>query len=140
LIWIWSADQVFGGHAKAARRHLLDRSAGCRRPAAAVDLDHVLADHRGQRLALLDGDALELVAVARGSSPPSPVLLLPPMRFMATASVAWASVEMEPSDMAPVAKRLTISLAGSTSSREWPCRIELELEQAAQRHGACSGR
>ncbi len=40
------------------------------------------------------------------------------MRFMATASVAWASVEIEPSDMAPVAKRLTISLAGSTSSME----------------------
>ncbi|EWS65589.1 hypothetical protein Y695_01161 [Hydrogenophaga sp. T4] len=37
---------------------------------------------------------------------------------MATASVAWASVEMEPSDMAPVAKRLTISFAGSTSSME----------------------
>ena len=38
------------------------------------------------------------------------------MRFIATASVACASVEIEPSDMAPVAKRLTISLAGSTSS------------------------
>jgi hypothetical protein len=32
------------------------------------------------------------------------------------ASVSCASVEMEPSDIAPVAKRLTISLAGSTSS------------------------
>ena len=32
------------------------------------------------------------------------------------ASVSWASVEIEPSDIAPVAKRLTISLAGSTSS------------------------
>ena len=38
------------------------------------------------------------------------------MRFMATASVAWASVEIDPSDIAPVAKRLTISAAGSTSS------------------------
>ena len=38
------------------------------------------------------------------------------MRFIATARVAWASVEIEPSDIAPVAKRLTISLAGSTSS------------------------
>jgi hypothetical protein len=50
------------------------------------------------------------------SSPPSPVFDLPPMRFIATASVLCASVEIEPSDMAPVAKRLTISLAGSTSS------------------------
>ena len=38
------------------------------------------------------------------------------MRFIATASVVCASVQIEPSDMAPVAKRLTISLAGSTSS------------------------
>ena len=38
------------------------------------------------------------------------------MRFMATASVAWASAEMEPRLMAPVAKRLTMSFAGSTSS------------------------
>ena len=38
------------------------------------------------------------------------------MRFMATASVACASVEIEPKDIAPVAKRLTISLADSTSS------------------------
>src|SRR6476661_8317409 len=38
------------------------------------------------------------------------------MRFIAMASVAWASVEIEPSDIAPVAKRLTISLADSTSS------------------------
>ncbi|MNI46503.1 hypothetical protein D3C73_1009700 [compost metagenome] len=38
------------------------------------------------------------------------------MRFMATASTECASVEIEPSDMAPVAKRLTMSLADSTSS------------------------
>jgi len=35
---------------------------------------------------------------------------------MAIARPVCASVEIEPSDMAPVAKRLTISLAGSTSS------------------------
>jgi len=51
-----------------------------------------------------------------GYSPPSPVFDLPPMRFIATASVVCASVEIEPSDIAPVTKRLTISLAGSTSS------------------------
>ena len=38
------------------------------------------------------------------------------MRFIATASVVCASVEIEPSDIAPVEKRLTISAAGSTSS------------------------
>ena len=32
------------------------------------------------------------------------------------ASVSCASLEMEPYDMAPVAKRLTISEAGSTAS------------------------
>ena len=52
------------------------------------------------------------------SSPPSPVLDLPPKRFMATAKVVWASDEIEPKDMAPVAKRLTISDAGSTSFNE----------------------
>src|SRR6266705_991055 len=38
------------------------------------------------------------------------------MRFMATASVVCASTEIEPCDIAPVEKRLTISAAGSTSS------------------------
>ena len=51
------------------------------------------------------------------SSPPSPVLDLPPMRFIAMARVVWASRLMEPKLIAPVAKRLTIWLAGSTSSR-----------------------
>ncbi len=44
------------------------------------------------------------------------MLDLPPSRFIAIASVSCASRESEPSDIAPVAKRLTISLAGSTSS------------------------
>ena len=50
------------------------------------------------------------------SSPPSPVLDLPPIRFIAMASVVCASRLIEPKLIAPVAKRLTISLAGSTSS------------------------
>ena len=50
-----------------------------------------------------------------GSSPPSPVLDLPPMEFMASARVSCASFEIEPKDMAPVEKRFTISCAGSTS-------------------------
>ena len=51
-----------------------------------------------------------------GSSPPSPVLDLPPRRFIAIASVSCDSRDSDPSDIAPVTKRLTISLAGSTSS------------------------
>ena len=31
-----------------------------------------------------------------GSSPPSPLLLLPPSRFMAAAMHSWASFDMEP--------------------------------------------
>ena len=62
-----------------------------------------------------------VVALATGikrlaSSPPSPVLDLPPIRFIAIAKVAWASVEIEPNDIAPVAKRFTISFADSTDS------------------------
>ena len=50
-----------------------------------------------------------------GSSPPSPVFERAPSRFIAIARVSCASLEIEPSDMAPVAKRRTISLDGSTS-------------------------
>ena len=57
------------------------------------------------------------------------------MRFIATASVVCASVEIEPSDIAPVAKRLTMSAAGSTSSSGTGCAlVEAELEQTAERH------
>ncbi|SKV41848.1 Uncharacterised protein [Mycobacteroides abscessus subsp. abscessus] len=52
----------------------------------------------------------------RGSSPPSPEFERPPKRFIAMASVSCASAEMEPKLIAPVEKRFTISLAGSTSS------------------------
>ena len=54
------------------------------------------------------------------------------MRFMAMASVSCASFEIEPNDIAPVANRFTISLAGSTSSIGTGV-AGLELEQAAQR-------
>ena len=70
-----------------------------------------------------------------GSSPPSPVLDLPPSWFMAMARVSCASWEMEPYDMAPVENRLTISETGSTSSIGIEARgPRLEAEQAAQRH------
>ena len=55
-----------------------------------------------------------------GSSPPSPVFERAPIRFIAIASVSCASREIEPSDIAPVANRFTISLAGSTSSSGTP--------------------
>ena len=43
----------------------------------------------------------------RGSSPPSPVFDLPPIRFIAIASVVWASRLIDPNDIAPVENRLT---------------------------------
>ena len=51
-----------------------------------------------------------------GSSPPSPVLLRPPILFMATARASCASLEMEPYDMAPVTNLLKIDSMGSTLS------------------------
>ena len=50
------------------------------------------------------------------SSPPSPVFDLPPILFIAIANVEWASVDIDPKDMAPVANLFTISLTGSTWS------------------------
>src|SRR5436190_22021098 len=51
-----------------------------------------------------------------GSSPPSPVFDFAPRRFIAIASVSCASLLIDPYDIAPVAKRLTISSTGSTAS------------------------
>jgi hypothetical protein len=124
LIWIWSAGQVLGGDAEAARGDLLDRE---RSESPAFSGDVGLDDGRRRsrpracRLRRSPMPGAQLVAVARRSSPPSPVFDLPPMRFIAIASVVCASVEIDPSDIAPVAKRLTISLAGSTSSSGTPC-------------------
>ena len=69
-----------------------------------------------------------------GSSPPSPVLLLPPRRFMAMASVSWASAEIEPKLIAPVQNRLTISLADMhlVDRNRTAVRGRLECEQAAK--------
>ena len=49
------------------------------------------------------------------------------------ASVSCASCEIEPRHIAPVAKRFTISLDGSTSSSGTGSAAGHELEQAAQR-------
>ena len=54
------------------------------------------------------------------------------MRFMAMASVSCASLLIEPNDIAPVVKRFTISVAGSTSSSGTGLSALLELHQAAQ--------
>ena len=50
------------------------------------------------------------------SSPPSPVFDFAPIAFIATANVECASYEILPNDIAPVAKRFTMSVAVSTSS------------------------
>jgi hypothetical protein len=109
--------QVLGGDAEAARRHLLDlraqRVAFLQRD---VDRDAVAARDRGQGLALADLDALEFVHVAaRIFAAFAGVASCRRCGSWRSASVACASVEIEPSDIAPVAKRLTMSLAGSTS-------------------------
>src|SRR3954451_17414221 len=56
------------------------------------------------------------------SSPPSPVLDRPPRRFMAMARVSCPSPLIEPYDIAPEAKRLTIDSTGLTS------RIRIDLD------------
>ena len=52
------------------------------------------------------------------SSPPSPVLLRPWMVFMAIAIASWASLLIDPKDMAPVTKRRRIFSTGSTCSMD----------------------
>ncbi len=68
------------------------------------------------------------------------MLDLPPSRFIAMARVSWASREMEPYDMAPVEKRLTISEAGSTSSTEIGARSEVKPKRprSVMRRSDCS--
>ena len=51
---------------------------------------------------------------------------------MACASPSWDSGESAPSDMPPVEKRLTISLAGSTSSTGIGGELGAQLQQPAQ--------
>ena len=102
-------DEIFRRDAEPAGGHLLDRRA------------HRIAV--GQPL-----EAIRLLAAFAGVG-------APPMRFMAIARVVCASRLIEPKDMAPVAKRRTIALAGSTSSSGTGCgptRRGADPEQAAQ--------
>ena len=68
-----------------------------------------------------------------GSSPPSPVLLLPPIRFMAMASASCASWLMEPYDMAPVLKRARIASRRLDLLERDGLRERAEVHQAAER-------
>ena len=81
-------------------------------PLGHLDLQHprvgqVLDRHAEAGAGHLLDSAVERVAVGErlvpaGSSPPSPVFDMPPSRFMAMASVSWASLLIEPWEMAPV--------------------------------------
>ena len=88
--------QVFGGHAEAARRDLLDRRV---------------------RIVAVRPRAW------RGAGPrrPRPSRTCAPMRFMAMDSVSCASGPSAPSDMPGATKRLRISVMLSTSSSEIGC-------------------
>ena len=106
-------DEVIRGDAEASRSHLLDRAAA--------------------QIAV--GIGLETAS----SSPPSPVLDFPSMRFMAMASVSCASLLIEPNDIAPVANRFTISAAGSTSSRGTggPAGLKSNMPRSISRSRFC---
>ena len=56
------------------------------------------------------------LAYRAGSSPPSPLLLFAPSRFIAIARVSCASLPSDPCDIEDTTNRFTISSAGSTSS------------------------
>ena len=132
------AAQVFGSHAETARCHLLDLAAqavaGLHRD---VGLDLVLANDGAQRGLLLDRDALEFIAVAR--------------RILAAlAGVALAADAVHGQRQRGVrlgADRAQRHGAGGKALddlgrrfhflyRNRLARIELELEQATQRHVA----
>src|SRR5437016_2988078 len=70
---------------------------------ADADLGHQLHRDQGLRIGVL-----QIVDQLRQ--------VLDRVGFMAMARVVCASVEIEPSDIAPVEKRLTMAAAGSTSS------------------------
>ena len=56
---------------------------------------------------------------------------------MAMANDSWASVEIEPRLIAPVTKRFTISLAGSTSSSGTASPAVLNLQQSLRSVHKC---
>ena len=69
-----------------------------------------------------------------GSSPPSPLSLRAPMRFIAIDSVSCASGLSAPSEMPGASRRLRISVMLSTSSTGIGVHaLGAEVEQVAQR-------
>lgn len=73
----------------------------------------------------------------RGSSPPSPLLLIPPTRFIPSAMTSCASLDRAPRDMPPVTKRLQMDTASSTSESGTGCRSE---EKSKRSRMAVTGR
>jgi hypothetical protein len=96
------------------------------RPLGDLDLHHVRVDEvlgrdpEAGRMHLLDGGSLRAAVGSGRKRPPvrrpRPVFDLPPIWFMASAEGLVRLFEIEPKDIAPVEKRLTIAAAGSTSS------------------------
>ena len=66
-----------------------------------------------------------MVAKRARSSPPSPELDFPPIRFIAMARTSCASGDRAPRDIPAVVKRRRISSIGSTSSRGIGVRPDL---------------
>lgn len=98
-LYFISINQIFGGDTKASGSYLL----------------------MALRMEVPSGSGWKREA----SSPPSPVLLRPWMVFMAIAIASWASLLIEPKDMAPVTKRRRIFSIGSTRSIEIGLRRKL---------------
>ena len=129
-------DQVLGGHTKATGSDLLDLGAQAVTIAQFdVGLDLFLADDGGQGLALLDRDALEFVAVALGV-------------FAAFTGIALAANAVHGHGQRSVGFGRDRTQRHGTGGkalddfgsgfdffhRDGLGRIELELEQTAQRH------
>ena len=73
-----------------------------------------------------------------GSSPPSPVSDLAPIRFIATLSALCASGPSAPSDMPGVTKRLRIEVMDSTSSSGTEGPTGLKSSRSRRWIGGCA--
>ena len=112
-----------------------------------VGVDEVLAGHaEARRRDLLDGAAARVAVGVAACSAPDPRRLRRCSTCRRCGSSRWRASRalpalIEPNDIAPVAKRLTMASAGSTSSSGTGVLGRLELEQPAQRAERCgSGR
>ena len=85
-----------------------------------VRIDQVVrGDAKSRRGYLLDGAAAQVTLESglkrSSSSPPSPYSICPRCGSWQSPAFHVPSLLIDPNDMAPVVKRLTISFAGSTS-------------------------